>query len=673
MKHITKTSLLVGILAAAVTACAGKRPAQTADGKGVTAEGARGVKANAQPIGPTGSGSALLLARIAGRRVALVADADAKAVLTVDAATRQQIGETKLDGAPAQVWMARDGRVFVAVRDASKLVVLRPDLPDHPLTKVAEIATHAEPVGLAATPDERTILVTSAWDRRLAAYDTTTFIRRFATKLPREPRGVVVSDDGKTAFVAHAVGSVASAVDLTSASHAPQSLAMRGPEPEAALRPSDVPKRATKPRPDQFAALARLEPRAAEARRSCQSFVLAKSSAIPNRIFAPQVMVEPGNSERPSSGYGSSFDGPPEIPEVAIIDEDAAKPLLASMASRGRAAQESPRPRGEPQQVECLLPRAAAIDPATRSLLVTCLGIDRVVAYDATSVRPGSSPRHSWNVGAGPLGIAVDPETREALVFSQFDRTVSTLRLAALATPVDDLGAPEKPQRTALPLLKDGPPADLVVGRILFHASGDVRISNDGRACASCHPDGRDDAITWATPEGPRRSIMLAGRIGATAPYGWDGKASTVEKHLGATFDRLSGSGLNNFELEALVGYVRSLPAPPPRRMDDADKALVARGKALFESSETQCASCHGGPTLSDGSNHDVASRAGFDLATDFNTPSLRFVGSTGPYFHDGRFTSFRELLTQTDGQMGHTKHLSNADVDALAGYLETL
>lgn len=38
--------------------------------------------------------------------------------------------------------------------------------------------------------------------------------------LPREPRGVVVADDCKTAFVSHAVGSNLSVVDLAGSDHA---------------------------------------------------------------------------------------------------------------------------------------------------------------------------------------------------------------------------------------------------------------------------------------------------------------------------------------------------------------------------------------------------------------------------------------------------------------------
>ena len=65
--------------------------------------------------------------------------------------------------------------------------------------------------GVAVTPDDSALVVTSAWGRSLASYDakSPTLARQWEVALPREPRGVVVSDDGVRAFVAQAVGRAA--------------------------------------------------------------------------------------------------------------------------------------------------------------------------------------------------------------------------------------------------------------------------------------------------------------------------------------------------------------------------------------------------------------------------------------------------------------------------------
>ena len=303
---------------------------------------------------------------------------------------------------------------------------------------------------------------------------------------------------------------------------------------------------------------------------------------------------------------------------------------------------------------------------------MTCFGIDAGGAYDATAANPLVAERRRWTVGSGPSGVAVDPEKHRGVVWSQFDRTGSTFSILDTEL-VDDKTTPLTVQKTAAAPLREKLPAEYALGRILFHAAGDTRIAADGRACASCHPDGRDDAITWATPEGPRRSIMLAGRAPASAPYSWNGNEASLHGHLGNTFDRLSGKGLRSIELDALVTYISQMPAPPQVTPTRAEHAKVERGRAIFASREAGCSTCHTGASFTDGLNHDVGSKHKADRAPSFNTPSLRFVGRTAPYFHDGRYANLRELLTKSDGKMGRSKHLSNADLEALESYLETL
>jgi cytochrome c peroxidase len=99
----------------------------------------------------------------------------------------------------------------------------------------------------------------------------------------------------------------------------------------------------------------------------------------------------------------------------------------------------------------------------------------------------------------------------------------------------------------------------------------------------------------------------------------------------------------------------------------------VERGRALFASNEVGCVSCHSGSRHTDNKKHDVGSRAGADRSTHFNTPSLAHLSGRGPWFHDGRYKTLRELLVASDGKMGKTKHLSKGDLGALEAYLRTL
>jgi cytochrome c peroxidase len=76
---------------------------------------------------------------------------------------------------------------------------------------------------------------------------------------------------------------------------------------------------------------------------------------------------------------------------------------------------------------------------------------------------------------------------------------------------------------------------------------------------------------------------------------------------------------------------------------------------------------------FTDRKKHDIGSRTTADEGALFDTPSLRLVGGSAPYFHDGRYATLHQLLVEADGKMGHTSQLAPADLDALEAYLRTL
>jgi mono/diheme cytochrome c family protein/DNA-binding beta-propeller fold protein YncE len=673
------TVILLGITTLATTsACGGgasqaHQPATASGASGRSAVGSCArARTGALPLAPASANasSSVALARLGDTTLAYVADEDTRALRTIDVDSGREIGVTHLEGRPSHVIVLQDGRVAVGLRDEARVQILEPsDAPAAPMQARCAVDVAAEPVAFALTPDKATLLVSSGWGRTLGAYDAGTLVERYRVALAREPRAVVVSDDGRTAFVAHAVGGQVSRVDLGSTAHAAQTVALHGASPadlQAQLQDGAM-------TAERMVALQkRMQHAFLEAPASCQGFALAKTEAPAGRVLAPQVLVDPGDTNTAPSGYGNDNQDTEE-PDVAVIDEATGTPFQAStertttnrwggfrLNSDGRDA----------HQEECLLPRAAAYDGATHSLLVTCLGTDAVVAYDALAASPARAEKRRWNVAAGPTGVAVDPGKHRAVVWSQFDRVVSVIPLDGPDVRDEKLDKAPAVVRVALAADPERPvPVDVALGRLLFHSVGDARISRDGRACASCHPDGRDDSLVWATPDGPRRSIMLAGRLKDTAPYAWNGSEQALVDHLGITFDRLHGAGgLRSLELDALAAYVNALPQPVAPTQDDA--RTIARGAQVFASAEVGCAGCHSGATATDNQVHDVKSKTDQDRSGSFNTPTLRFVGGTGPYFHDGRYKTLTELLRGADGTMGHTKQLSDEDVAALAAYV---
>jgi cytochrome c peroxidase len=268
----------------------------------------------------------------------------------------------------------------------------------------------------------------------------------------------------------------------------------------------------------------------------------------------------------------------------------------------------------------------------------------------------------------------------------------------------------------------------IALGRRLF---SEKRLSiNATQSCASCHQP------EHAFAEARRVSIGAEGQPGLrNAPalsnlawqhrYGWDGRRASLREQIlapfsdarefhqsvaaaisriaedyggdfarafgspGVTEDRLARA-LEQFLLAQIAGgaskFDRSL------RGETALSPEEARGFELFHMEYdpargrlgADCFHCHGGPLFSDFALHDTGLKA---ATGKFKTPSLRNLGRTGPYMHDGRFATLAEVIAHYDHGVQRSesldpnlaKHpasgmgLSEADRRALLAFLGTL
>ncbi len=641
-----------------------------------------------KPLGTTQTSSGIALAEQNGKTLALIADEDDKALHVIDVAARREVTSIPLTGTPSHVMVASDGRVLVTIRDQGQVQVLAAgDKADGSLVTRCAVATPAEPIGVAETPDKSKIVVTSGWGHALDILEHKKLGKLARVDLPREPRAVHISPDGNSAVIAHLVGSNMSVVDLKSTqlrtmdTHGPGETRrinvkkLREPIAPVVYRPSGkgrkpipqiVETKTSFPTPRSFEFTSR---EATIKRHSINGITLAM---VDKKMVNPRVLVDPGEPDEVATYYGSG-DRPSEISDVLILD-DKLQPVGGVAEARVGIRRFTSRfPEGEDG---CLLPRGITENTADHTALVACLGSNMLLEYsiDSLGTQPRAVVRGRWPVAKGPTAVAYDAKARQAIVWSQYDH--ATTFVALPTGSIEERLVPEKDRVVTLKLAR---PASLEtngeveLGRMLYHTTGDHRISREGLACASCHPDGRDDALTWATQDGPRNAPMLAGRLEGTAPYAWSGTSDRVAEHLEHTMQRLGGSGLTKREMEALASYCLAMKT---YKNTTSDAAKVARGKEIFNSSQAKCATCHAPGTdsvFTDKKKHDVGSQAMTDNQSEFDTPSLRFVGGTAPYFHDGRYSNLRELLVKSNGVMGQTAHLSPADLDALEAYLKTL
>lgn len=639
-------------------------------------------------------GASVVVAKLGTRTVAYVADEDDASVRAVDLDTREELATTRLGGRPGPMLVGKDGRLYIALRDEQAVQIFDAVKDAQAaLDEGARIATAVEPVALAMTPDDATLVVASGWGHTLEAFSIATRARTMTVDLAREPRAVTVSSDGKTAFVAHAAAGHVSAVDLDAKSSKPIELGMSGwTERRSRFRGSPFmldfkiagEDDGIDDHPVFRCGTGMMRTVTFPARVARQGFALAKiETPKGERIFVPHTAIATGEPLVASSGYGGGGldveDMPTELFDVDVID-----PAKVARAT-GEAARVGVDKRFGPEA--CHLPRAAVANAASGSLFVSCLGVDKVIEYDTTDTTPTASVKRRFEVPGGPTGIALDPDGKRAVVHAAFDRTLRILPLGDDASATDAKDRAKAKAKTppngvlvkadastsiALGAPRTEMPADVALGRRLFHKAADPKISRDGRACASCHPDGRDDGLVWSTPDGPRQTILLAGRVSRGAPYGWLGGHSSIKEHVKITMKNLKGSGVADTEFDAIAAYLSALKGPP-RPKAPVTGPKEERGRELFTSSTLGCSSCHAEKTgFTDLDVHDVSSATEADVKRTFLAPSLRFVGGSAPYFHDGRYASLADLLAKNT-KMGDTKSLSEDDRSALEAFLRTL
>lgn len=243
---------------------------------------------------------------------------------------------------------------------------------------------------------------------------------------------------------------------------------------------------------------------------------------------------------------------------------------------------------------------------------------------------------------------------------------------------------------------KDNPStlAKVALGKMLFF---DPRLSSTKKvSCASCHIPkyGFSNGQRFGTGvKGLRtaRNVPTLYNVAYSPLLFWDGRARSLEEQalmpiqhpkemamsLEALVNRLNkveayrkkfqdvfgGSVTASRIAQALAAYERSILShntPFDRYLRGSPKALspsALRGMKLFYG-QARCFVCHSGSNLTDHRFHNV----GFSEAKSgdngrraitrreadqgkFRTPSLREVGRTAPYGHNGRFQTLEEVV----------------------------
>jgi DNA-binding beta-propeller fold protein YncE len=625
--NMRNRKLAMGLLAAAVFAI----PATIVFAKRVVREfdaGTPTFELAGRPIGGAKAASPtaayLTSARITAQGDgALVIDPDSGALIKTDKAGKNIAQVAIGNDAGLLTYDPVAGVAYVANRLGDTITVV--SVSESKLEVARTIKTPAEPYGVALSPDRSTLFVTTIADRQLVAYDAKAGTEKWRTQLGREPRGIAVSPDGTRALVAYLTTGTVDQIDLAETHRAEH----------IALATANTSRRTRRigSNGDAFA------------RASFTVAFMGENQAVVP--FQRETPVQARDGSENTGSYGGGFE-PPTTQQLAFLGFGKETPTqITATISQHQ-------------------PRALAWDSGRDALYIAGLGSDSILQIkNASQVGISQGLTASMTTGkerCGPDGLAVTKDGN-VLVWCSFTRSVQKVDFVdskgALASTTKVNAGPQ--------LIASRMNEKQHKGFVLFHSADPAMSQRGAMACATCHPDGRADGLSWRIDKHELQTPVLTGRVVGTHPYKWDGGDKDITTSLTNTMKRLGGFGLDKTQTQNLTEYVSMLPAP---RTPTRDAATVARGKKVFDSAEAGCRSCHDGGSYTDQEKHKFSG-----TLAESDTPSLIGLNASAPYFHDGSAATLEALLRDRGAVhgMGDASKLNDKQVTDLIAFLETL
>ena len=586
---------------------------------------------------------------------------------TVDAATQRYEPGVR----PRALAIVGDKKVYVAGQTSGRVYVI--DAASRAVT--GSIPVGAAPVAVVASPDGAAVYVVSLEAAQVAKIDPATDQVVATLPVGEHPFGAGVRANSSLLYVTHfLLDPGVTTIDTKSFTVKGSTLALPDAPPDVANG-----KRAPNGKPrGLYAAVPR-----------------PSLSPVGGEVWVPHLLLAVGTPE-PDLDFESTV-----FPAVSRVSADGTSLI-------GRLDFSPLDPPGIDGAFTDVIsgPRAVAFTPDGKLALLANGQSEDVMVFDGESghevalVRPLPSTYLE--------GIVVDHAGKRAYVDGRSSHDVTVLRIDASdpIEPVSVDGGPIERLESGDPM-----PANLRQGQRLFFSANSAAFPitrNFWVACSSCHLEGGTDAVTWRFFVGPRDTPSNAGGPINTGfllrqalrndIIDYD---TTINIEQGGSYHRADVELLPQLKaLRDFVNYAIPLPQNPNRAPDGKLTDAQARGQSTF----TQlCASCHQGAYFTDSGAgnptldlsgaivlHDIGTCVKPDpqhpelfidqpapdevvgkmhTACDFDTPTLRGIFASAPYFHDGSARTLADVVAR----LPFTSGLSPSAKDDLVAYLLTL
>ncbi len=282
--------------------------------------------------------------------------------------------------------------------------------------------------------------------------------------------------------------------------------------------------------------------------------------------------------------------------------------------------------------------------------------------------------------GNGPRGVVATKDSVYVALY--FSDTLSKVKF-----DVENPKAVEVALGSKLDLTKD----QVRRGEMLWNDGS--MCFQQWQSCASCHPDGRTDALNWdllndGTGNPKQTKNMVYSHL--TSP--------TMVTGIRPDMKHCNRKGLTHIQFvvrpeedaACIDAYVMSLkPVPSPHLVVSKGFLGLGKGKLVLSKEAKRgkklfamagCVSCHppaakgpdGEHLFTDMKTYDLGLGVGNEEGRDFDTTTLVEVWRTAPYLYDGRALTLQEMLTKCNPNDTHgsTQSLEPDEVDALSEYI---
>jgi cytochrome c peroxidase len=205
----------------------------------------------------------------------------------------------------------------------------------------------------------------------------------------------------------------------------------------------------------------------------------------------------------------------------------------------------------------------------------------------------------------------------------------------------------------------------------------DPALSGDGsRSCDTCHPGGGENGKVYANAEEVPPATPDAFNVPSlrgvwqTPPYLWDGSIRNIQEVLTRMLSiEMRDGQMAEIDFRALQNYVLSIPVFDRGRIQSdgtpVEPALLSTKRGFEVFKQQKCVRCHPPPVFSKSARVDMGTGKKIDV------PTLRGVGSSPPFGHDGRWSTLGEAVEAVIA--ARREKISRRQLAELLAYLQLL